>query len=179
MVDLTEQLEKYLRRYPLETAPPKCLVFIQSQPDCFNRRCFQNGHFTASAWVVNSNHDKFLLTHHRKIGKWMQLGGHVEQSRDLLAEAMREVKEESGLPSSPLSLDIFDIDIHQVPAFQNDPAHLHYDLRYLLLADEKHPLLRTSESNELRWIDRHEIGNLTQEESVIKMVRKYELYRVN
>ncbi|MCY3886074.1 MAG: NUDIX hydrolase [Gammaproteobacteria bacterium] len=173
MITLLEQIQKYHQKFPTEIAPATCLAFAKSQSQCFDRHCFKDGHFTASAWVVNPSRKLCLLTHHRKISKWLQLGGHVENSRDLLAEAQREVKEESGLDSSPLSLDIFDIDIHQVPANRDEPAHLHYDLRFLLSADEKHPLQRTSESHELRWIHTDDIETFTQEESVLRMVKKH------
>ena len=106
----------------------------------------------------------------------MQLGGHVEHGSDLLAEAIREVKEESGLTSSPLSLDIFDVDVHQVPEYLEEPAHLHYDIRFLLVADEHQSLLRTAESIDLMWIKVENIANFTQEESVLRMARKQERF---
>lgn len=174
MINLIEQIQSYQNKFPVETAPPACLAFAESQTDCFNRHCFRDGHFTASAWVVNPKGRMCLLTYHRKIGKWMQLGGHVEIGCNLLAEAQREVKEESGLDSSPLSLDIFDIDVHEIPATRDEPVHVHYDLRFLLCADERHPLQRTSESIELRWVYTEEVETFTQEESVLRMVRKHQ-----
>ncbi len=172
MHGLTELLNHYQQRYPLEVAPNKCLEFVQSQPDCLSRNCYEDGHLTASAWVVNPRHDKCLLMHHRKIGKWLQLGGHLEHCGDLLSEAIREVKEESGLAPSPLTLDIFDMDVHQVPLYREEPAHFHYDIRFLLVADELQTLQETAESNDLKWIYIEDVGNFTHEESVLRMVRK-------
>ena len=102
----------------------------------------------------------------------MQLGGHVEDNGDLLAEAIREVKEESGLAASPLTLDIFDVDVHKIPAHREDPAHFHYDVRFLLVADEFQTLQATDESNDVRWIRMEDITQFTEEESVLRMVRK-------
>lgn len=174
MHHLTDQLQQYLRRYPTEAATRQCLALIRSQPNCLNRSCYEDGHFTASAWVINSIRDKCLLIHHQKFNKWLQLGGHVEGNQDLLAEARREVKEESGLEASQLSLDIFDIDIHKVPAYNEEPHHRHYDIRFLLTADDNHPLHKTSESHEIRWVRIKDITELTQEESVLRMARKQE-----
>lgn len=172
MFDLTELFKQYQQRYPLEVAPIKALEFVRSQPECLNRNCYEDGHLTASAWVVNPTHDRCLLVHHRKIGKWLQLGGHVEHCRDLLAEAMREVKEESGLASSPLTVDIFDMDVHEVPVYREEPAHFHYDIRFLLIADECQTIPATSESSDVRWIYIEDVVNFTLEESVLRMVRK-------
>lgn len=172
MLDLKELLKQYHQRYPLEVAPIECLRLARTQPNCLDRSCFLDGHFTASAWVVNLSHERCLLTHHRKIGKWLQLGGHVENNGDLLAEAIREVKEESGLAASPLTLDIFDVDVHKIPAHREDPAHFHYDVRFLLVADEFQTLHATDESNDVRWIRMEDITQFTEEESVLRMVRK-------
>ena len=172
MLELTELLQHYQRRYKHEVSPTRCLDLVRSQPDCLSRNCFADGHFTASAWVVNQSHERCLLLHHRKIGKWLQLGGHVEHGSDLLAEAAREVKEESGLSSSPLTLDIFDVDVHQVPKFLHEPAHFHYDIRFLLVADEHQSLHKTDESNDVMWIEVANIEKFTREESVLRMVKK-------
>ena len=176
MLKLTELLQHYQLRFQQEVTPARCLELVRSQPDCLNRNCYEDGHFTASAWVVNPNLERCLLLHHRKIGKWLQLGGHVEIGADLLDEAIREVKEESGISASPLTLDIFDVDVHEVPEYLKEPAHLHYDIRFLLVANEHQTLLRSAESNGLMWIQVENIANFTQEESVLRMVRKLERF---
>lgn len=172
MFKLTELLQRYQRRYKDEVSPTRCLDLVRSQSDCLNRNCYADGHFTASAWVVNQSHERCLLMHHRKIGKWMQLGGHVEQGSDLLTEAIREVKEESGLSSTPLTLDIFDVDIHKVPKYLHEPAHFHYDIRFLLVADEHQSLQESDESNDLMWTQTEDVASFTKEESVLRLVRK-------
>ena len=121
-------------------------------------RSNQEGHFTASAWVVNAQMDKVLLVHHKKLNKWLQPGGHADGSDDILAMARQEVWEETGLKNVKLGYDgIFDVDAHPIPeAPKNgvmEPAHTHYDIRYLLIADENTPLAVSDESNDLSWFD--------------------------
>ena len=91
----------------------------------------------------------------------------------MLTAAWREAREESGLSSvtSPLSM-IFDLDVHVIPGRQAEVRHLHYDIRYLFVADPAEPLTATWESKELRWVDLDKIGELTQEESISRLVRK-------
>ena len=74
-----------------------------------------------------------LLHHHRRLDRWLQLGGHDEGEHDPLATALREAREESGLLDlRPLSTAILDIDVHAIPAGRSEPAHLHHDVRYAL-----------------------------------------------
>ena len=80
-----------------------------------------------------------MLTHHRKLDRWLQLGGHVDGEQAVHVAALREAQEESGLQHFSFvkiagRLLPFDIDIHPIPATPAEPAHHHYDLRYLLLA---------------------------------------------
>ena len=96
------------------------------------RACFDDGHITGSAWVVDPAGSRLLLTHHRKLGKWLQLGGHSDGEPDTLAVALREAREESGLRVRPISNAVLDIDIHTIPALKGEPAHLHYDVRFAL-----------------------------------------------
>lgn len=93
------------------------------------RSHFDPGHFTASAFVADPNRSGVLLIHHAKIGRWLQPGGHIEPFDETLEAAVRrEVSEETGLHELD-SLGLLDIDIHQFPAREHDPAHLHFDLR--------------------------------------------------
>jgi 8-oxo-dGTP pyrophosphatase MutT (NUDIX family) len=87
--------------------------------------------------------------------------------------ALREAIEESGLKTiEPISEDIFDVDVHDIPARKNEPAHFHYDIRFLFEADDKEKLIITNESNDLRWIPLDRMEEYTTEESVMRMVRK-------
>lgn len=147
-------------------------AFVRRQLDCFERTCFDDGHVTGSAWVVCPRRRRVLLTHHRKLGKWLQLGGHSDGDAHTLRVAQREAEEESGLTVKPINKSVFDIDIHIIPARGDDPEHKHYDVRFLFEADDRAPLTISGESNDLRWVFLDELQNLTTEESVLRMVRK-------
>ena len=91
------------------------IEFVQAHPDCLARSCVP-GHLTGSAWVVTPDRSRTLLTHHLKLDKWLQLGGHADGDGDLLAVALREAREESGLTRiRALSADVFDLDRHWIP----------------------------------------------------------------
>lgn len=146
--------------------------FVTSYSDCFERT-LQIGHVTGSAWVVNLDYTRVLLTHHAKLGKWLQLGGHADGDPDLPGVALREAREESGLSRiAPVSESIFDVDIHLIPARQPDPAHYHYDVRFLLQADSREDLRISSESRDLRWVEIARVAELAPEESMLRLVRK-------
>jgi 8-oxo-dGTP pyrophosphatase MutT (NUDIX family) len=113
------------------------------------------------------------LTHHFKLDRWLQLGGHADGDTDILRVAMREAHEESGLDDiKPLSQGIFDVDVHPIPARDTEPRHLHYDVRFLLEADANAPLVISSESKDLAWIPLMDIARITTERSIARMVAK-------
>jgi ADP-ribose pyrophosphatase YjhB (NUDIX family) len=149
------------------------LRFVAAEPDCLLRTCAA-GHFTGSAWIVDATRTRTLLTHHLKLEKWLQLGGHADGDGDLLAVALREGTEESGLVKlHAVSVEIFDLDRHWIPARKNDAAHYHYDLRFMIEADPAEPLVRAEhESKELAWVALANVADLNSEESMARMVRK-------
>jgi 8-oxo-dGTP pyrophosphatase MutT (NUDIX family) len=148
------------------------LRFVESERDCFERRLL-SGHVTGSAWIVNPAGDRALLTHHRKLDRWLQLGGHADGDPDILAVALREAREESGLSDvRPLSEAIFDLDVHPIPARGAEPRHLHYDVRFLLEADDAAPLTISHESKDLAWVDLAEIARYSTEASITRMTAK-------
>ncbi|HYP18044.1 MAG TPA: NUDIX hydrolase [Opitutus sp.] len=146
--------------------------FVERHEDCLLRSCVP-GHLTGSAWIVDAMRSRTLLTHHRKLDKWLQLGGHADGDPDLVAVALREAREESGLSAlKVVSGEIFDFDRHWIPERKGEPAHYHYDLRFLIEADPGEPLVVTSESKDLAWVDLAEVARLNPEESMARMVRK-------
>ena len=146
--------------------------FVIEQVDCLWRRCGP-GHLTGSAWIVSPDRRFTLLTHHRKLDKWLQLGGHADGDSDLLAVARREAGEESGLSRlRPIGLGVFDLDRHWIPARGSEPGHHHYDLRFLIEADPTERLRITSESKDLAWVEINRVAELNPEESMLRMVRK-------
>jgi len=146
--------------------------FLEAHADCFLRSCLP-GHLTGSAWIVSPDRRRTLLTHHRKLDKWLQLGGHADGDPDLLAVAMREAHEESGLTRlRPLGREPFDVDRHWIPERKGEPAHWHHDLRFMIEADPEEPLVLSNESKELAWVDVARVTELNPEESMARMVRK-------
>lgn len=148
------------------------LAFIQQEPRAFDSKN-RLGHLTGSGWVLNPGADKTLLTCHRKLKKWLQLGGHADGQPDLISVSHREVLEESGLTQLKLgSRQIFDLDIHAIPPAGDMPAHYHYDLRFLWQASEFEPPRHNHESLALAWVPLSRISDYTREPSILRMVAK-------
>jgi 8-oxo-dGTP pyrophosphatase MutT (NUDIX family) len=146
--------------------------FVEAHGDCFQRSC-RPGHLTGSAWVVDPARTKVVLTHHRKLDRWLQLGGHADGDPDLLAVALREAREEAGLTRlRPLAAELFDVDRHRIPARGADPEHWHYDLRFLIEADSAEPLVVSDESHAVAWVALDEVSRRNPSESMARMVRK-------
>ena len=146
--------------------------FVIKNEKCFERS-LDEGHVTSSAWLVDSKGERVLLTHHKKLNKWMQLGGHSDGDADSLEVALKEAREESGIGSiKPLSKEIFDLDIHKIPATEKEPEHYHYDVRYLLQAEDDNFTI-SDESNDLRWVGIEDIKSMELEPSVMKMAKKW------
>jgi 8-oxo-dGTP pyrophosphatase MutT (NUDIX family) len=109
------------------------------------------GHFTASAWLVSCDGQRVLLTHHRKLGLWLQLGGHADGDRDLVRAALKEAEEESGLAGLAIESQLFDLDRHWIPEHKGVPAHWHYDVRYVVRAKGSEVFEVSDESHDLAW----------------------------
>lgn len=176
--DLLALLADYGRRHPDEEEMlSRILTLMETRGNCFDRDCLP-GHITASAWIVSEESRAVLLTHHRKLERWLQLGGHTDGEANVLAAAMREAEEESGMTgfapwpaeAGPL---ILDIDVHLIPARKNEPAHEHHDIRFLLEVSEKQAISRqVEESHDVRWFGADEVGAYLDEESLARMARK-------
>jgi 8-oxo-dGTP pyrophosphatase MutT (NUDIX family) len=114
-----------------------------------------------------------LLTHHRKLDKWLQPGGHADGDPDILRVALREVREESGLEAiRAVSEGIFDLDIHTIPDRGREREHLHYDVRFRVEADRDAPLALSEESRSLAWVRLDGVARLNPEKSMSRMVAK-------
>lgn len=171
---LLDQLTAYAAKHPEEAATiSRFIDFVKAESDCFERS-LAIGHVTGSAWIVNADGSQVLLTHHAKLDRWLQLGGHADGEADVLAVAFKEAREESGLTDfEPVGDGIFDLDIHPIPARKSDPEHLHYDVRYVLRATGNTDYIVSDESHDLRWVTPDEVEDLTGEESMLRMVRKW------
>ncbi|MFT4797160.1 MAG: 8-oxo-dGTP pyrophosphatase MutT (NUDIX family) [Candidatus Azotimanducaceae bacterium] len=164
--------KRYKDRFPEERdTVDRITTFVEANEKCFSRELL-TGHITGSAWILDAAGDRALLTHHRKLNIWVQLGGHADGDADVQRVAEREAEEESGISQiETLSPDIFDIDIHHIPARKDEPAHYHYDCRFLLQA-KAHEYTVSDESHDLSWIPLDRMQDYSNEESVLRMVRK-------
>lgn len=151
----------------------RMIAFVRAHADCFERS-LSIGHITGSAWLISADGSRALLTHHRKLNMWLQLGGHADGDSDVLAVALREAREESGLERiEQVSTEIFDVDVHAIPARRGEPEHFHYDLRFLLRAVGSEKLHISDESHELRWVTPDELKALDVDASVRRMAGKW------
>ena len=175
---LVRNLEAYARQWTGEAAVVERFIrFVERHPDCFER-ALPVGHVTGSAWVVNGEGTHVLLTHHRKLDKWLQLGGHADGEPDVMKVALREVAEESGLTGvAPVFPEIFDVDIHPIPARRHEPAHEHYDIRYAFRTTGSEAYVVSDESHDLEWVPIAALHRVTTEESMLRMARKWERLR--
>ena len=147
------------------------LEFLHKNKNCTSTDNLK-GHITASAWVLSPDRTETLLTHHKKLNRWLQLGGHIEDDATIQAAALREAVEESGIENIHLiKHSIFDMDVHFIPARKEVAEHCHYDIRFLLQA-ETTDFIISDESNDLAWVKLTDIGDFVSEESVLRMCRK-------
>jgi 8-oxo-dGTP pyrophosphatase MutT (NUDIX family) len=138
----------------------------------FARDHYVPGHFTASAFVYAREQASLLLIFHRKLGIWVQPGGHVDATdSDILAAAQREIREEVGLSELEVSPGIFDIDIHDIPERKNEPKHQHFDVRFLFHAKTLDFTL-SPEVADARWIALCEVSEIASDASVMRAVSK-------
>ena len=132
--ELASALTTYAARWPQEAATVALFhTLLDDAENPFQRERLA-GHFTASCWLVSADGARVLLTHHRKLGLWLQLGGHADGQRELSAAALREAEEESGLAGLTITPEIFDLDRHRIPAHKSVPEHWHYDVRFVVRA---------------------------------------------
>lgn len=174
---LLSLLHRYQAAHPDERA---CVSRIRSlvtaSPDCFNRSCLP-GHITASVWIASADRQRFLLTHHKKLNRWLQLGGHADGNPNARAVALREAREESGmweLDFVPATEDpsLIDVDVHRIPAFGDDPAHDHHDLRFLLIAKPDQQIHVSEESHDVAWFELDRLEEVITEPSLLRLAHK-------
>jgi len=150
----------------------KLIEFVDSQDQLFGKKN-PLGHITASAWIVDQDYKYVLLTHHVKLNRWLQLGGHTEEDETIIESAIREAFEESGLGSIDMvTREIFDLDVHEIPVYGTTERHFHYDLRFLMVASRSESLSISNESHDLRWFELEEVIRYTDEHSIIRMIDK-------
>ncbi|MCC7633441.1 NUDIX hydrolase [Stenotrophomonas rhizophila] len=157
---LRAQLADYAARQPEHAALADEFSTLLDDPENPFLRQRLAGHFTGSAWLVSTDGQRVLLTHHRKLDRWLQLGGHADGERDLAQVALKEAEEESGLGGLVLEDGgLFDIDKHWIPARHDVPGHWHYDARYVVRALGSEQFALSEESLALAWRQITDVAN--------------------
>lgn len=169
LTDLREALAAYRPENAQGgTVLARFLAFLD-RPDPFLRRD-PDGHVTASAIILRPSEDTILLVSHRKLGGWLQPGGHVEpDDPSVFAAAEREVHEETGVASldSPRGNAVLDLDVHAIPAFGAEPPHIHYDVRFFLTTEDGGTLAEGA-----AWFDFDAVSRVDRDGSLERAVRK-------
>ena len=131
-------------------------ALVEDAVDPWSRHHYEPGHLTASAVVVDETSQRALLILHTKLGLWLQPGGHFEPGeRDPAEAAAREALEETGLRTRwpDQAPPLLDVDVHLIPAHKDQPAHEHFDLRFLLVAEAGEATAGDGTQG-VRWVSR-------------------------
>lgn len=154
----------------------RIVSFVERHPRPFDRKV-REGHLTGSAITVSADGSQVLLLHHRKLGLWLQPGGHGDPGETTGEEvALREAFEESGIAGLALHAGAprpLDLDVHDIPAFGAEPAHQHLDLRYLVVApDEARISPALAELHDIRWFQWDEVDGLGPDSGLRRALAK-------
>jgi 8-oxo-dGTP pyrophosphatase MutT (NUDIX family) len=169
---LIEGIQQFRTSFIEEEKFKASFLDLLNQDRCFHRDHLP-GHITGSAWIINENKTKVLLVHHAKLNRWLQPGGHADGEENVLNVALREAQEETGVKEFKLlQQEIFDLDIHPIPARKDFPEHLHYDVRFLFEANEKDEIIVSEESHDVKWISLNELSNYNPETSIQRLAKK-------
>lgn len=153
------------------------ILFIEQHTNNWWQRTAHDGHVTASAWVLNAERTHALLLHHAKLDRWLQPGGHLDNSDESPARgALREAVEESGIITLLLvEAALFDVDVHPIPECKtersSEPAHFHHDLRFLIIANDTSVVI-SDESLGAQWMSFSEIVASHLDESITRLAKK-------
>lgn len=147
----------------------RMIAFVDDHPFDAHLRSLLEGHLTASALVIDARRERGLLTFHKKLGRWLQLGGHCDGDANLAGVALREATEESGIAGLAIDPTPIDVDVHAIPARRDEPEHLHLDTRFVVHAPPDAMLGMSDESLDLRWFTARELDALTTDDSVRRL----------
>lgn len=129
------------------------------------------GHLTGSALVMDATGERMVVLLHTKLRRWLQPGGHADGDHELAGVALREATEETGIEGLRVLLPAVDLDVHEVDHGDALGAHLHLDLRFVVVAPEGAEIQGNHESLELRWVTFDELCVLADEEGLVRLAR--------
>lgn len=174
-MELSKQIENYIPVNEQEEKDKPLLLEWLKEPEVFTRQN-KKAHFTSSAWVVNPKRTKVLMIYHNIYDSWAWMGGHADGETDLLAVALREAKEESGITDiRALSEDIASIEIVTVSGHEKRgeyvSSHLHLNVTYIFEAPEDQSLfIKPDENSGVMWIDCDDIKNKSTEKWFVERI---------
>ena len=153
------------------------LAFLENNEDAFLRSNLL-AHMTASSWIVNPERTKTLMVYHNLYDSWSWTGGHADGETDLLAVALREAREETGIAHvRPVSPEIFSLEVLTVDGHEKRgayvPSHLHMNVTYLLEAEESDTLRICKEENSgVAWFTLEEALKASTEPWFVERIYK-------
>lgn len=160
-----------------EEKDKELLLKVIEQKDVLTRKN-TIGHFTVSCWILNQSHDKVLMCYHKIYNSWCWLGGHVDGQKDFKKVALKEFQEESGLKhvrflkDDPFSIEILTVNGH-IKNGVYVSSHLHYNITYLMEADDQERLIIKEDENKgLQWFDFEEALKASIEPWLVENVYK-------
>ncbi len=174
-LELLTLLREHRTRFIEESAYlSKAIAFVEAHADVFH--CdLSPAHVTGSAWVVSPDRSQVLMMHHCKHDQWFQPGGHADGDADILRVALREASEETGIEADQIRLlggNIFDLDIHTIPASVRGPEHQHIDIRFLVEINNELFIPGNDESHDIRWVDLIDVTRFNNNRSTYRMMEK-------
>jgi 8-oxo-dGTP pyrophosphatase MutT (NUDIX family) len=146
------------------------LDFVDTHPDALHRSCVE-GHLTGSGMVVDPETRRFLFMLHVKLERWLQPGGHADGEGALPDVALREATEETGIAGLQVITPAIDLDVHRVEP-PGEQAHLHLDVRYLVLAPPGAVANGNHESRALRWAGLEELAELDLDAGTVRLAHR-------
>lgn len=176
MKDFVKALEDYVPYNEQEARDKELfLAFVRKNSDCLERSNAA-GHVTVSAWTVNQTRTKTLMVYHNIYNSWSWIGGHADGDDNLPAVALRELQEETGIMGADFRQDgIFSIEILTVDGHEKRgqyvPSHLHYNVTYLIEADEMSPIRSKEDENSgVRWMTFEEAMEASTEPWMVERI---------
>lgn len=177
-MDWIEMIRKYTPYNEQEEKDKKIIIQCINKFEDILTRENKILHITSSAFIVNKSKDKVLMVYHNIYNSWSWVGGHADGEKDLLAVAIKEAKEETGVKNIiPINSDIFSLEVlpvlGHVKREEYVSAHLHLSVSYLFEVDENEVLIiKPDENSGVKWISIDEVNTYSNEPHMQKIYEK-------